>query len=61
MLGMLPGEERVWEFDFPADWHVELWRGQTATAKIKLLELFSYILPEVRGDDGYMVLCGDMW
>jgi FKBP-type peptidyl-prolyl cis-trans isomerase (trigger factor) len=50
MLGMLPGEERVWDFEFPADWHVELWRGQTATAKIKLVELFSYILPEVSCD-----------
>jgi FKBP-type peptidyl-prolyl cis-trans isomerase (trigger factor) len=48
MLGMIAGEERTWDFVFPADWHVELWRGQTATAKIKVQELFSYLLPEVR-------------
>ena len=48
MLGMVPGEERSWDFVFPSDWHVELWRGQTATANIKLIELFSYLLPEVR-------------
>jgi hypothetical protein len=48
MLGMTPGEERTWEFVFPQDWHVELWRGQAAQAKIQLKELFSYILPEVR-------------
>ncbi|WIA15544.1 hypothetical protein OEZ85_002177 [Tetradesmus obliquus] len=46
MLGMLPGEQRSWEFVFPQDWHVDLWRGQTAVADIKLEELFSYILPE---------------
>eukprot|EP00882_Tetradesmus_deserticola_P004536 GHRQ01004782.1.p1 GENE.GHRQ01004782.1~~GHRQ01004782.1.p1 ORF type:complete len:518 (+),score=256.13 GHRQ01004782.1:105-1658(+) len=46
MLGMLPGEARSWEFVFPQDWHVDLWRGQTAIADIKLVELFSYILPE---------------
>eukprot|EP00879_Flechtneria_rotunda_P032257 GHRR01035433.1.p1 GENE.GHRR01035433.1~~GHRR01035433.1.p1 ORF type:complete len:363 (+),score=127.96 GHRR01035433.1:198-1286(+) len=45
MLGMVPGEERTWDFVFPPDWHVELWRGQTATARIKLVELFSYITP----------------
>lgn len=45
---MIAGEERTWDFVFPADWHVELWRGQTATAKIKVQELFSYLLPEVR-------------
>lgn len=50
MLGMVPGEERTWDFVFPSDWHVELWRGQTATANIKLQELFSYLLPEVRTD-----------
>lgn len=49
MLGMLPGEQRSWEFVFPEDWHVDLWRGQTAVATIKLVELFSYILPEVGG------------
>jgi hypothetical protein len=48
MLGMVAGEARSWEFTFPQDWHVDLWRGQTATADIKLVELFSYILPEVR-------------
>lgn len=47
MLGMVPGEERCWQFVFPDDWHVELWRGQAATATIKLLELFTYILPQV--------------
>lgn len=47
MLGMVPGEERTWDFVFAPDWHVELWRGQSATAKIKLLELFSYLMPEV--------------
>eukprot|EP00878_Enallax_costatus_P021398 GHUV01022648.1.p1 GENE.GHUV01022648.1~~GHUV01022648.1.p1 ORF type:complete len:386 (+),score=99.70 GHUV01022648.1:352-1509(+) len=46
MLGMSPGEERSWEFVFPDDWHVDLWHGQTAVAKVKLGELFSYILPE---------------
>jgi hypothetical protein len=48
MLGMVAGEERTWDFVFPDDWHVDLWRGQTATAKIQLIELFSYLLPEVR-------------
>lgn len=52
MLGMNAGEERSWEFVFPPDWHVELWRGQAATATIKLQELFTYIMPEF--DDAFV-------
>jgi FKBP-type peptidyl-prolyl cis-trans isomerase (trigger factor) len=48
MLGMNVGEKRQWEFTFPQDWNVELWRGQLAVAHVTLVELFSYILPEVR-------------
>lgn len=48
MLGMRAGEERAWEFVFPEDWHVELWRGQVAKASVKLRELFEWDLPEVR-------------
>lgn len=63
MLGMVPGEERTWEFVFPDDWHVDLWRGQTAVAKVKVVELFSYILPEVSKTTvvcncGMFCLCG---
>lgn len=47
MTGMVAGEERDWEFVFPADWHVELWRGQKARAHVKLRELFEWELPEV--------------
>jgi hypothetical protein len=47
-LGALPGETRTWEFTFPPDYPVELWRGETAVATVKVIELFSYILPEVR-------------
>jgi len=49
MMGMTAGEERTWEFTFADDWHVELWRGQRAVAKVKMQELFTYIMPEVRG------------
>ena len=47
MIGMNVGEQRQWEFTFPEDWNVELWRGQKAVANVTLVELFSYILPEV--------------
>lgn len=47
MLGMTPGDERSWEFVFADDWHIELWRGETAVADIKMQELFSWVLPEV--------------
>lgn len=55
MLGMAPGEERTWDFVFPPDWHVELWRGQTATATVKLQELFDYVMPEF--DDAFVKRC----
>lgn len=44
MVGMATGEERSWAFTFPADWHVELWRGQAATATVKVRELFEWDL-----------------
>lgn len=43
--GAAAGEERSWEFEFPADWHVELWRGLRARATVKVLELFEWDLP----------------
>ncbi|KAI8469557.1 MAG: hypothetical protein J3K34DRAFT_277210 [Monoraphidium minutum] len=52
MVGMVPGEERTWEFSFPGDWHVELWRGQRAAAAVKLRELFKWALPEF--DDAFV-------
>lgn len=44
------GEERSWEFGFPSDWHVELWRGQRARATVKVLELFEWDLPAFDDD-----------
>ncbi|GBG00567.1 hypothetical protein Rsub_13295 [Raphidocelis subcapitata] len=52
MAGMEVGEERRWEFSFPGDWHVELWRGQRAEAVVKLRELFEWDLPEF--DDAFV-------
>jgi trigger factor len=50
MLGAQAGEERAWEFGFPADWHVELWRGQRAKATVRVLELFEWDLPAFDDD-----------
>jgi FKBP-type peptidyl-prolyl cis-trans isomerase (trigger factor) len=52
MHGMAPGDARKWDFNFPDDWHVELWRGQRATADVKLRELFEWDLPEF--DDAFV-------
>jgi len=52
MLGARAGEERVWAFGFPLDWHVELWRGQRAKATARVLELFEWDLPAF--DDAFV-------
>lgn len=52
MIGMSVGEERTFPIRFPADWHVDLWQGMEAEAKIKLQELFSWALPEF--DDAFV-------
>ena len=44
---MTPGQQRSWAFTFPADWHVEAWRGQQATADVTVHELFEWDLPQV--------------
>jgi FKBP-type peptidyl-prolyl cis-trans isomerase (trigger factor) len=50
LAGATSGEERSWEFAFPPDWHVELWRGQRARATVKVLELFEWDLPAFDDD-----------
>jgi trigger factor len=50
LLGAGAGEERVWEFEFPSDWHVELWRGQRAKSTVRVLELFEWDLPDFDDD-----------
>lgn len=52
MAGMQAGEERTFEFDFPLDWHVEPWRGERASATLKVRELFEWDLPQY--DDAFV-------
>lgn len=52
MLGMAVGDERTVPISFPEDYSVELWRGTSADAMVKVHELFYWVLPEF--DDAFV-------
>jgi trigger factor len=45
VLGMKPGEEKTFDFTFPADFKADL-AGKTAQAKVKLTSVFERTVPE---------------
>ena len=48
MEGMLAGDERKFSIIFPLDYNVELWRGLEADVAVKIHEVFTWALPEVK-------------
>lgn len=52
LVGMRPGERRDFRITFPADWHVEIWRGMAADVSVAVSELFTWVLPEF--DDAFV-------
>ena len=48
MAGMKAGEERKFQITFPPDYNVELWQNLDADVKVKLHEVFTWVLPQAR-------------
>ncbi|RNF84924.1 trigger factor [Montanilutibacter psychrotolerans] len=52
MTGMVAGEEKQAEIDFPADWRVPQFAGRTVTVHLKATKVSEPVMPEV--DDAFI-------